>query len=561
MSIRTKLNIALGTIIGLMFISTSITFMSLSNIGNKMDEILENRVQQIKLVDEIRFNLGMQGLYARAFMIDPRDSNKENLYTYAEALEENLDSLNEIILRDEMNEVFKVMTVHKTNFDSYVEELITHVEQDNMNMANIVVTGKLQDANVGILTEATKMLEFQNEQLNVITKDSEIAILAAEIAAIILFVLSLIVSIIVVISVRNMITRPLAKLMVSATAIANNDLTQENINLKSKDEIGQLGQIFDNMKQNLRSLIKGIQGNAEHLSSAAEQLSASSEEITATTDDITNQVTIAADIENTSSQASSESATAMDETAQGVQRIAEASHDLHNTSLDASSQATAGKETLEKAISQMDIINTSTLSVNELVQKLAHQTAEIEIITNAITDITEQTNLLALNASIEAARAGEHGKGFAVVADEVKKLAEQSKQSANSIVQLTSEISTDTMAVEKAVEEAITSVKDGVSIITEAGDSFEQIVSSVNTMTEQIQEVSATAEQLSASAEEVSASISEIANGSNTSADSLNTIAAAMQEQAATMQEVSGVAVSLSDSALNLQNEVQQFRV
>lgn len=561
MSIRTKLNIALGTIIGLMFISTSITFMSLSNIGNKMDEILENRVQQIKLVDEIRFNLGMQGLYARAFMIDPRDSNKENLYTYAEALEENLDSLNEIILRDEMNEVFKVMTVHKTNFDSYVEELITHVEQDNMNMANIVVTGKLQDANVGILTEATKMLEFQNEQLNVITKDSEIAILAAEIAAIILFVLSLIVSIIVVISVRNMITRPLAKLMVSATAIANNDLTQENINLKSKDEIGQLGQIFDNMKQNLRSLIKGIQGNAEHLSSAAEQLSASSEEITATTDDITNQVTIAADIANTSSQASSESATAMDETAQGVQRIAEASHDLHNTSLDASSQATAGKETLEKAISQMDIINTSTLSVNELVQKLAHQTAEIEIITNAITDITEQTNLLALNASIEAARAGEHGKGFAVVADEVKKLAEQSKQSANSIVQLTSEISTDTMAVEKAVEEAITSVKDGVSIITEAGDSFEQIVSSVNTMTEQIQEVSATAEQLSASAEEVSASISEIANGSNTSADSLNTIAAAMQEQAATMQEVSGVAVSLSDSALNLQNEVQQFRI
>lgn len=270
---------------------------------------------------------------------------------------------------------------------------------------------------------------------------------------------------------------------------------------------------------------------------------------------------MAADIANHSSRASAESATAMDETAQGVQRIAEASQELHNASLDASSQATVGKDTLDKAQAQMIVINDSTVSVNELVQKLAQQTAEIENITRAITDITDQTNLLALNASIEAARAGEHGKGFAVVADEVKKLAEQSKASANSIVELTAEISSDTSAVEKAVANAIVSVKDGVNIITEAGQSFDQIVSSVNHMTEQIQEVSATAEQLSASAEEVSASISEIANGSITAADGLNSIAAAMQEQAATMQEVSGVAVTLSDSAVNLQSEVQQFRV
>lgn len=561
MKIGTKLNIAFFIIIGLMLITTVISFISLANIEKKMEEALVNRLQQIQLVDDIRANLGMQGLYARAFIIDPTNANEDNLKTYAAELDQNIADLEKLVRSDEMTTFHTKMVQHNHNFNSYAKELVEVVKQNHTDFANIIVTGKLQDANVGILTEANNMLDYQNEQLEIIKNESKTSVNFSQVIAISMLIISILVGISIIVLVRKVITLPLGKLMIGATSISKGDLTQENLNFKAADEIGQLGRIFDDMKQNLRSIIGSIQGNSEHLSAAAEQLSASSEEITATTDDITNQVAMAADFANTSSRASTESATAMDETAQGVQRIAEASQQLHNASIDASSHAVAGKNTLEKAQSQMNVINSSTVSVNELVQKLAKQTAEIEIITKAITDITDQTNLLALNASIEAARAGEHGKGFAVVAEEVKKLAEQSKESANSIVELTAEISSDTAAVEKAVENAITSVKDGVSIITEAGESFEQIVSSVSHMTEQIQEVSATAEQLSASAEEVSASISEIAHGSSTSADGLNSIAAAMQEQAATMQEVSGVAVTLSDSAVSLQSEVQQFRV
>lgn len=561
MKIGTKLNFAFITIIGLMLISTVVSFMNFSNIENKMDEALNNRLLQIKEVDEIRVNLAMQGLYARALIIDPTDANENNLRLYAEALDQNLVDLKELYKSQEMADLHSTMIEYNDAFNKHMNELISAVNQENSALADSIVTGSLQDANVGILTAANKMIEHQDEQLAIITEESEDSINLSKTVSLVMLVLSVAVAIFIIILVRNMITRPLGRLMFGATSIAKGDLTQENLNLTAADEIGQLGRIFDDMKQSLRSLIRGIQGNAEHLSAAAEELSASAEEVTATTDDMTNQVSAAADIAQTASHASAESATAMDETAQGVQRIAEASQELHNASLDASSQATTGKATLDKAQAQMNVINDSTASVNELVQKLAQQTAEIENITKAITDITDQTNLLALNASIEAARAGEHGKGFAVVADEVKKLAEQSKVSANSIVELTAEISTDTLAVEKAVANAITSVKDGVNIITEAGESFEQIVSSVNQMTEQIQEVSATAEQLSASAEEVSASISEIANGASTTSDSLTSMAAAMQEQAATMQEVSGVAVTLTDSAVSLQNEVQQFKV
>ena len=371
----------------------------------------------------------------------------------------------------------------------------------------------------------------------------------------------IILSIILIIFVRKTITSPLNLVVKEANIIASGDLSQQDIEIRSRDEIGELGKAFNTMKNNLSSLIKNVQLNTEQLSASAEELSASTEEISATTEDVTKRIHDTAEAAQSSSQSSIESARAMEETATGVQRIAEATQTLHSSSIDASDTASHGGEIINHAKKQMEVINSSTNTVNELVLKLAKQTEEIGNITKVITDITEQTNLLALNAAIEAARAGEHGKGFAVVADEVRKLAEESKNSANSIVALTMEIKTDTENVEKAVSSSLVSVKDGVNIIGEAGDSFIAIVRAVEKMTTQIEEISATSEQISASAEEVTASVNEISNGATSAATSMEMIAAAMEEQSATMEQVNGVAISLSESAQELQTEIQQFRV
>ena len=561
MKVGMKLNIAFFGIIFLLLISTVVSFLNLTAIENKTEEALENRVKQILLVDEIRVNLGMQGLYARALILEQTEQNKSNLISYAEKLDNDLIELEDLISSKEMTQYLGQVNVHNEEFNAALEKLLKAIDNKELNVAESIVTEELQVANVGVLEQATKMLEYQNGQLDIIKEETASSVELSKTVSIVVLIISIIIAVVLVFVVRAMITKPLGRVMESAQAISEGDLTKEDLNLAAKDEIGQLGRIFDEMKQSLRNLIGNVQGNAEQLSAAAEELSASTEEVTATTEDVTNQVTTAADMAAGAMRASGESASAMDETAQGVQRIAEAAQTLHSSSLDASDTASNGKETIETAKQQMDVISDSTSTVNEVVKKLAQQTAEIETIIKAITDITEQTNLLALNASIEAARAGEHGKGFAVVADEVKKLAEESKASAQSIVALTVEIQKDTSNVEKAVTNALGSVQDGVKIITDAGQSFDEIVGAVNEMTIQIQEVSATAEQLSASAEEVSASIAEIASGSNVASDGLTSIAAAMEEQTATMQEVSGVAISLSDSAAELQLEIQRFKV
>ncbi|MGM9948898.1 MAG: methyl-accepting chemotaxis protein [Lysinibacillus sp.] len=561
MKVGTKLNIAFYSIIGLLCISMGISFYSLSNIENKTDEALNNRVVQLRIIDKIRIDVGMQGLYARALMIDTTDENRGKLLDHAAELDNNISALKKLIIMNTMKDYWQEANDYNVKFNEILEKVLAAVDAGDIESAITIVNTELQTANVGILTVAKKMGEFQEEQLALIKEETEGSISTSRNTSIIILILSLLISVFLIGYIRHTITKPLNRVNDAVHVITNGDLSQQDISYVSKDEIGQLAKAFNDMKASLRGLVKNVQANTVQLSAAAEELSASTEEVSATTEDVTQQVAMTADAAQGSARAANESALAMEETAQGVQRIAEASQTLHTSSLEASSTAAYGAEIIEHAQKQMDVISGSTTVVNDLVQKLAKQTEEIEHITKVITGITDQTNLLALNAAIEAARAGEHGKGFAVVADEVRKLAEESKKSANSIVALTDEIKADTENVERAVGDSLVSVEDGVGIIGKAGESFHAIASAVDAMTSQIQEISATSEQLSASAEQVTASVNEISGGAQSAAGSLDMIAAATEEQAATMQEVSSVAMSLNESAQDLQAEIQRFTV
>ncbi len=560
MKVSTKLNLAFFSMIAIMVIMGLISFSNLGNIEEKQEYALDHRVERILLVDEMRYNLANQGLFLRAYFLENTDKNRENLQTYAAKLDENIATLKAGSSAQSI-EMVEALEQHNIEFNEFLDEAISAIEAKDTATALSYINGPLQEANIKLSQAALELLESQKQGLAMTKEETSAVVSFSKLSSGIAILIGIGIAIFLVFFVKRQIVNPLNGLKEKATYIAEGDLSREDIKVHSKDEIGELARIFNDMKANLRGLIRNVQDNSEQLSAAAEELSASVEEVSATTEDVKRQADQSSEVAKSSSQASGESARAMEETAHGVQRIAEASQMLHSSSVDASDTATHGAKIIHQAKTQMLTINDSTTMVNELVQKLAQQTEEIEIITKAITDITDQTNLLALNASIEAARAGEHGKGFAVVADEVKKLAEQSKGSANSIVELTAEIQRDTGNVASAVSQAIDSVQQGVSIITEAGVSFGEITSAVDDMTTQIQEISATAEQLSASAEEVTASVNEIANGAELSATSIDSIASAMEEQAATMHQVSGVAVSLADNAADLQSEIQRFKV
>ncbi len=219
------------------------------------------------------------------------------------------------------------------------------------------------------------------------------------------------------------------------------------------------------------------------------------------------------------------------------------------------------KKTLHIAENQIAIIQESSNKTNERIKQLNRQSAEIVQITKVITDITEQTNLLALNAAIEAARAGEHGKGFAIVADEVRKLAEESKASANQIVDLIANIQQEMKEVDKAVGVTVLNVDEGVTFIQNAQKSFDEILHAIREMTGQIEDVSASTQQISASTEEMAASVNEMSNSAVQAAQQSEIIASTIEEQAATIEEINAVAKSLSEEALTVREEINKFKI
>lgn len=130
---------------------------------------------------------------------------------------------------------------------------------------------------------------------------------------------------------------------------------------------------------------------------------------------------------------------------------------------------------------------------------------KIDVLSNAILEISEQTSLLALNAAIEAARAGDTGKGFAVVADEIRKLAENSNQTAG-------EIQNVTQSITEAVKQLVDNTNELVAFLEKdvMGD-YEMMVEAVNQYKDDGSSLNSIISDLSATAEELTATINQIA--------------------------------------------------
>ncbi|EEL37077.1 Methyl-accepting chemotaxis protein [Bacillus cereus Rock3-29] len=371
---------------------------------------------------------------------------------------------------------------------------------------------------------------------------------------------SLMLGVIVIFFILKSIINPLRQLVISAQRISQGDLT-EKIDIRSKDELGQLGGSFNTMAESLRNIISQINTSAGHVAASSEELTASVEQASVATEQITKEMEEISNSAEVQNNEVASGAKLIGEVTRNIQWVADNASEVSTSSLYTKQKANEGEQLVEQTVTQMQSIHHSVSQSDNVIKLLDKKSQQIGSILEAIQNIAEQTNLLALNAAIEAARAGEQGRGFAIVADEVRKLAEQSSESSMEIGSLINEIQADVHETVKAMNEVGVEVQSGIQVANDTKQSFYEISKSANDIVSKVHGMVELSNKMATDAMKVDTSIDQIAMAVKENSSSMQTIAGSSEEQHASMEEINSSAIQLAQMAEELQELIGGFKI
>ena len=298
------------------------------------------------------------------------------------------------------------------------------------------------------------------------------------VASIVLALLATVAAIFVIVILNASVIRPLDILVdrVNNLTSGDGDLTKR-IDIKSKDELGELAAHVNTFIENVQRIIKEVKDATDEVASGNNELAATMEELSTTFDSQAKQI--------------SDMVLSMDT----VRDISHETSQALDTNMDilegAATRTQSGADQLNGVQQDMMTIKNETVSLETVISELAESSNQIGEILSVINDIANQTNLLALNAAIEAARAGEAGRGFAVVADEVRKLAERTQHATGEIESIINSLQQKSNLASSEMTKSVESVQAGVDNIGETNEGFKSAVESVMDLHREMKSVAA----------------------------------------------------------------------
>jgi methyl-accepting chemotaxis protein len=389
------------------------------------------------------------------------------------------------ILTDEGRKLFEEFKKSRTAYGAILDRIIALIEQNQEKEA--VAFMKTPSAGQAAADEQKAIDALVDAKLKQakLTADSNDALAKTAIRLMIgLAVGGIIIAILFGVFIANSISAPLRTGVLFAQAVASGDLTQK-IDLKQKDEVGQLASALNEMVSKLSSIVGEVMAASDNVASGSQELSSTAQQMS---QGATEQAASAEEISSS-----------MEEMASSIRQNTDNAMQTEKISIKSSVDARDGGKAVVETVAAMKEIATKISIIEE---------------------IARQTNLLALNAAIEAARAGEHGKGFAVVASEVRKLAERSQSAAGEISSLSTR---------------------SVAIAEQAGDMLTKMVPDIQKTAELVQEITASSKEQDTGAEQINKAIQQLDQV-------IQQNASASEEMASTSEELSSQAEQLQSS-------------
>ncbi|MGE7695107.1 methyl-accepting chemotaxis protein [Lysinibacillus sp. NPDC094177] len=556
-TIRAK--ILFGFIVVLLVIIVQGVYTTYSNIkmSKELDEIV-NIEFELSIIDQHLANSMSARIGAsRGYLLTGDQKYKDRFNDYTQLSLENEEKAQKIRLSDKLTELSARAKVWR----EYVKKNVFSVYESGnkeLAIANLM----------GVADEAREIqLGFEdlagNREATVRKSGDTIITYNHTLSTInnIIIVTVILIAIGIALYSATSISRPVQRISERVQRIAEGNLSDDALTVKSKDEIGQLTGATNMLSGKLQSILRQIQVVSNEVATHSEELLQSAEEVKVGTGQVA--LTMNEIAEGAESQANNASGLAI-QMEDFVARVQEANNngDYVQTHSDNVLHLTnTGRTLMEQSTTQMSKIDEIIHEVVIRVEGLNNKTQSISELVLMINNIADQTNLLALNAAIEAARAGEQGKGFAVVADEVRKLAEQVSLSVIDISQIVDQIVAETNSVTDELKISYKEVQNGTSQIVATNETFMSIESAVTSMGDNIAIVSQNMKQIVNNSTQINKAVDEIAAISEQSAAGVEQTSATMQQTSSTMEEVTNSSNLLAKMAEELNHHVQQFKL
>lgn len=492
---------------------------------------------------------------------------------YEEEIEEQKAKLNQLLESyrktvngEEETQAFEIVDTKLKAFCNSVDSITRLSRNGDKEMATININNTLGTINALLHTNMMNLLSYSQEEFSQGQNSLDAVVAETNDAVSKIMMTLLLAAVLVLVIAHRIIVTPVRRVTRSLNHIIRDihndegDLTKR-VPEKSKDEIGALGRGVNEFMEMLQGIIGGIIAscqeiraqqetvndavekagdNANDTSSIMEELAAGMMEVSATVNNMNEQTRT---VEESVSQMAIQAA----EGTNFANEMKERSHKLQ-------SQAKESRRNAQSIIGEMDEVLKSSIEDSRQIEQITN-------LTDDILSIAGQTNLLALNASIEAARAGAAGRGFAVVAEEIRNLAENSKQTAGNIQEISENVVSAVTRLSDNARELLAFLNEKVmpdyEVLEQTGQQyFQDSVTVDNTM----EEVDAAAAQLKAIMQDMVLANEGISTTVGQSSTGVSNVAGNTAELAGNMKEIMAAISSVSQVIEELRERTKCFK-